>query len=113
HRQDRIAEGPEVAERRFKDISVVEAWYDYHLGVELNAALSQPRELLDDVRNARVVEEDLPRFPWRGVHGDIERRQPIFENPLEIALFQVREGREIPVGEGEPVVVVANVQRLS
>ena len=37
--------------------------HDHHLAVELNAALGEPRELLDDVRHPRVVEQNLAALP--------------------------------------------------
>ena len=112
-RQHGVAERPEVGERLLEHVAVVQPGHDHHLAVELNAALGEPRELLDDVRHARVVEQHLARFPRRGVHRDVERRQPVLEDARDVALLEVRQRREVPVGEREPVVVVANVERLA
>ena len=110
--QDGVAERPEVAERLLEDLAVVEARHDHHLSVELDAALGELRELLDDVRDSRVVEQNLARFPRRRVHGDVERRQPVLEDARDVAILEVGERREVPVREREAVVVVANVERL-
>jgi hypothetical protein len=67
--------------------------------VELNAAGLEPRELLDDVRDARVVEQLLARLVRRGVHAHVQRRQAVLDDPLEVALLEVRERREVAVGE--------------
>jgi hypothetical protein len=112
HAQHRIAERPQIAKRRLEDLGVVEAGDDHHLRVELDAAGSEPRELIDDVGDARIVEQDLARFPRRGVHGDVQRRQPILEDPRDVALLHVGECGEVAVGEGEAVIVVAHVERL-
>ena len=71
------------------------------------------RELLDDVRHARVVEQNLAGLPRRGVHRDVQRRQPVLENPRDVALLDVRQRREVAVGEGQTIVVVAHVERLA
>ena len=100
-------------ERLLEHFAVVEAGHDHHLAVELDAAVGEPRELLDDVRHARVVEQNLARFPRRRVHRDVERRQPVLEDARDVALLEVGERREVAVGERQPVVVVANVERLA
>src|SRR5215207_10626444 len=81
--------------------------------MELYPARRETCELVDDVGDARIVEEDLARLPRRGVHGDVERREPVLENPRDVALLHVGERREVAVGEREPVVVVADVERLT
>ena len=111
--QHGVAERPEVGERLLEHVAVVEPGHDHHLAVELNPALGEPRQLLDDVRHARIVEQHLARFPRRRVHRDVERRQPVLEDARDVALLHVRERREVAVGERQPIVVVANVERLA
>src|SRR4051812_23536659 len=93
-------------------MSVIEARDYNHLRMELDSAFGELRELLDDVRHARIVEEHFASFPGSRVHGDVEGRQAILEDARDVALFHVRQRREVAVGERQPVVVVANVQRL-
>ena len=93
-------------------LAVVQAGDDDHLAVELDAARGEPRQLLDDVGDARVVEQDLARLPRRGVDRDVERREAVLEDPRDVALLHVGERREVAVGERQPVVVVAHVERL-
>ena len=111
HREHGVAQRPEIGERLLEHRAVVERGHDHHLGVHLDAARGEPRELLQDVRHARIVEEHLTRFPRRRVHRDVEGRQAILEDPRDVAVLEVRERREIPVGEGEAVVVIAYVER--
>jgi hypothetical protein len=46
------------------------------------------------------------------VDRDVQWRQPVLQNPLHVPRLQVGECREVPVAEGEAVVVVPDVQRL-
>src|SRR4051812_44604759 len=80
--------------------------------MELDATRGEPRQLRDDVGHARVVEQYLTSVPRRRVHGDIERRESILENPLDVPLLYVGERGEIAVREGKPVIVVAHVEVL-
>jgi hypothetical protein len=110
--QHRILERPEIAEGFLEDLGVVEARHDDHLGVELDPARGEARQLVEDVRDARIVEQNLPCFPRRGVDRDVQGRKAVLEDPRDVALLHVGERREVAVGEGEAVVVVADVQRL-
>src|SRR4029079_2423201 len=98
---------PKITERLFQHRSVVQPRNDDHLAVKANAAIGEPGELVNNVRNAWIVEQHLSRFPVCGVHGDVERREAILENSGDVLFLRVRQRREIPVGERETVVVVA------
>src|SRR5688572_11872896 len=56
-RDARVTEAPQIAERLLEHLAVVEARYDHHLAMELDAAGRQPTQLRHDVRNARIVEQ--------------------------------------------------------
>ncbi len=112
-RQARLAERPEIGERLLEHFPVVEPRDDHHLTVELDPAVDEARELLQDVRDTRVVEQRLARFPRRRVHRDVERREPVLDDAIEVPLLEVRERGEIPVGERETVVVIPDVERLA
>src|SRR2546425_11273122 len=45
------------------------------------------------------------------MHGHVQGRQPILDDALHVPGLQVRERREVAVAEGQPIVVVADVQR--
>src|SRR5204862_2548538 len=85
--QHRLLERPEITQRLFEHVGIVEAWDDDDLAVELNAPGGESRELVDDVGDARIVEEDLPRFPRGRVHRDVERRQAVLQDPRDVALL--------------------------
>lgn len=112
-REHRVAERPEVGEGLFEHLAVVEPGHDHHLRVELDPALRQARELLHDVRHARIVQQHFPSVPRRRVHRHVERRQAVLEDPRDVAFLHVGERGEIPVGEGEAVVIIAHVQRAA
>ena len=80
--------------------------------MELDAPFGEAGQLFYDVRHARIVEEDLSSLPRRRVDGDVKRREPVLENALEVALLEVRQGREVPIGERQTVVVVAHIEIL-
>ena len=81
--------------------------------MELNSAGGEAHQLGLDVGYALVVEQDLARLVIRGVNRDIERREPVFQNPLDVPLFHVRQRRKISIRKRQTIVVVANVERLS
>jgi hypothetical protein len=109
-REHRVAERPEVGKRLLEHIAIVHVGDNDHLRVEFDSTCSEALELLYDVGNARIVQEHLAHFPRRRVNRDIKGRQSVLEDPLEIALLQVRERGEVSVGEGKPVVVVTHIQ---
>ena len=84
-----VLQVPEIGERRFEYRAVVETWHNHHLTVELNSARCERRQLLHDVGHARIVEQDFARVPRRGVHRDVERRQPVLDDARDVALFHV------------------------
>ena len=43
----------------------------------------------------------------------VERRQPVFDDPLDVVRLEVGERGEVAVAEGEPVVVVPNVEHVA
>ena len=45
------------------------------------------------------------------MHRDVERRQPVLEDAGDVLVLHVRERREVAVGKGKAVVVVAHVER--
>ena len=47
-----------------------------------------------------------------GVDADVERAQPLGDDPLEVGLGEAGQGGEVPVEEAEPVVVVLEVEAL-
>src|SRR5690606_15225056 len=56
------------------------------------------------------VQQHLANIPRRGVHGHVERREPVLKDASEVPLLEIRQRREVAVREREAVVVVANVQ---
>ena len=61
---------------------------------------------------ARIRQHVPPQFQLRGVHGHVQRAQPLLLEPLPVSLRQVGQRHEVAVQEAEPVVVVLRVERL-
>ena len=57
-----------------------------------------------------VAQHARPQLGVGGVDGDEERAEALGEDALRIELGEAGEGREVPVEEREPVVVVLQVQ---
>jgi hypothetical protein len=47
------------------------------------------------------------------VHTDVQRRQPLLDNPLETAWPEIRERHIASVGERKPEIVILQEQRLA
>src|SRR5688572_12493591 len=80
--------------------------------MELDPALDEAFQLREYVRNARIVQENLAGVPRSRVNRDVQRRESVLEDALEIPLLEVRERGEVAVREREPVIVVADVEGL-
>ncbi len=46
------------------------------------------------------------------MHGDVQGRQPVLDDPLEVPRLQIRQSREVSVAERESIVVVPDVEDL-
>ena len=62
---------------------------------------------------ATIAEHRRAQFWVSRMNGDMKRRDSLSNNPLEVHLGEPSQGREVPVEERQPVVVVLQVQRLS
>ena len=47
------------------------------------------------------------------MHRDVERRQPVLDDALDVPGLEIREGCEVAVAEREPVVVVPDVEDVA
>src|SRR5882672_6335829 len=71
-RKDSVAHVPQIAQRFLQHSLVVQSWNDHHLAVKLYSAGGETRELRLDVRDALVVEQNLPGLVVRGVNRDVQ-----------------------------------------
>ena len=95
-----------VLERR----TVVDAGADDDLAMHLDAPVEQHLEPPQAGGTLGVAEHVRPQVGVRGVDGDEQRPQALSQDALRIELREPRERREIPVEEGQAVVVVLEVQ---
>ena len=68
-----LIEAPQIVQRFFEHLPIVETGDYDHLGMELNAPRGERAQLCEDVGNAGVVEKGLSRFPVRRVNRHVER----------------------------------------
>ena len=54
----------------------------------------------------------MPQHGIGRVHGDVERREPEVDDALDLAVRQIGQRDVVPVEEGQPVVVVLDVEAL-
>ena len=91
---------------------VVDTGADDHLGVDLDAIVEEDVEPPETGRPPGVPQETGPNVGVGGVDGDVERAQALGDDPLGVELGEPRQGGEVPVEEGEPVVIVLEVEAL-
>ena len=76
--------------------------------------LREPLEARQDLRRApRLAEQAMAQRGIGRVHGDVERRQPLLDDPLEVRVVEVGQRDVVAVQEREPVVVVLDVEALA
>src|SRR3989442_478220 len=111
NREDRLPQRGEVGEGAHQLCPVVCTGDQHDLGVKLDPLLRQRPELGHDLRRFGVTEQPAAHRRVGGVHGDIERRQPICDDPLQVPRLEVGQRRKVAVPERQPVIVVPDVQR--
>ena len=62
---------PQIGKGLLEHVAVVEAGDDHHLPVELDPTGGEARQLVDYVRNARIVQQNFSRLPGRRVDRDV------------------------------------------
>src|SRR5947209_6856238 len=81
--------------------------------MKANPTPGEAAKLRHDIGHSRVVQENSSRLEIRRMHGDVERAEPVLEYALDVFFLDVRERREIPVREGQAIVVVADIEIFS
>ncbi len=116
HRNDRRRrhtrmQSRQVAHGVLQVRAVVPVGDEDDLGVHGDACLGEPlhdgQELAPDVGTA---EQTVAELGIGGMHRDIEWREPLLLDPCEVVLLEVGEGNVIAVEEGEPEIVVLDVE---
>ena len=80
--------------------------------MQLQPSVEERAELIHDLTGSAVHQQALPDLGLRGVDAHVQGRQPVFDDPLRVLLLEVGQGGEIAVAEGEPVVVIADVEHV-
>ena len=116
HDGDREHAGTEriqVRERANELRAVVHAGHEHNLRMKRDAPLAEPAQLRDDFRSFRIAQQPAANHGIARVHGDIERRQAVLDDPVVIPRLQIGQRGEVAVAKRETVIVVADVERLA
>ena len=90
--------------------AIVDAGADDDLAVHLYPPVEEHLEPAQAGRSLRVAQHARPQLGIRGVDGDEEWAQPLGEDALRVELGETGQRGEVPVEEGQAVVVVLEVQ---
>ena len=113
HRGHAGMEMGELAHRALELRPVVPFRHEHDLRVHHDARLGQPlhdgQELTAD---PRLAEEPVAEGGVRGVHGDVERREPLRLDARELVLLEIGQGDVVAVEKRQAEVVVLHVEAL-
>ncbi len=111
-RQHGRAERPKIVERLAQHGAVVDAGRKHDLGVELDAVLRKLTELRDDLWRGWIAEQIAAYDGIGCVDRNVEWRQPVLDDPLDVVRLEIGQGREVAVAERQPVIIIADVQHV-
>src|SRR5512133_2882524 len=64
-------------------------------------------------RRCWIPQQVSPHHRIGRVDRYIQGGEPIFDNALDVVRLEVRESSEVPIAEGETVIIVADIQHLT
>ena len=114
HHRHRLELGKAIEDaghRVVEDRAVVHARADDDLALHDDVVIEQGAKPAEAHRAARVLQHVAADVGVGGMDADVQRRQPLGHDPFQVGLGEPGEGREVPVQERQPVVVVLEVQR--
>ncbi len=118
HRDHRAADdrGPELVqlpERLPQHFTVVHSRRHHDLRVELDPVVGEVPQLREDLRRGRIAQQITANRRVRRVHRDVQRGEPVFDDPAHVLRLEIRQRGEVAVAEGEAVVIVPDVQDVT
>src|SRR5262249_47045849 len=90
--------------------SIIEARTEHDLAVELDTLAGQPGDLLHHTVIFRISQHDGAKLRLGCMNGDVQRRQPLFDDPLHLRFVDVRERQVISKKERETIVLILDVE---
>ncbi len=96
--------------RPLEHVAVVDPGAQHDLAVHLDAVIQQRPEPAQAHPATRVLQHPRPNLGVGGVDADVQRRQALGDDALQVGLGEARQGGEVPVEEAQAVVVVLEVQ---
>ena len=100
----------DAGERVVERLAVVDPGAHDDLAAHLDAVVEERAQPAQARRASRVAQHPRAQLGIGGVDADVQRRQPLGDDPLEVGLGEPGQRREVPVQEAQPVVVVLQVQ---
>ena len=104
---EQIAHGP------VQRVAVVHAGAEHDLRVRLNSHRRQTAQLFADVGSAAVAQHSPAQLELGRVDRDVQWAEPLLLEPLPVVLAEVGQRDEVAVQEGEPIVVVLQIERAA
>ena len=83
---------------------------DHHLGVDLEAPLGEPGQLLQQQGGAGIDQQAAAQLGVGGVHRDVQRRKALFLDAAPVGRREIGEGEVRAVEKTQAVVVVLEVE---
>ena len=93
--------------------AVVDAGAHDDLAVHLDVVVEQGPQPAQARGAPPVAQQVGAHVGVGGVDADVQRRQPLGDDPLEVGLGEAGQRREVAVEERQPVVVVLQVEALA
>ena len=94
-------------------VAVVHAGAEHDLGVRLDSHRRQAAQLVADVGRAAVAQHSPAQLELGCVDRDVQRAEPLLLQALPVVFAEVGQRDEVAVQEGEPVVVVLQIERAA
>ena len=94
----------------FEHVAVVQPWADHELPMDLNTVVEQVAQPPKAHGPALVAQHFVAHERVGCMNRNVERRQILGDDPLQVGFGKAGEGREISVQERQAVIVVFEVE---
>ena len=112
HAEEPLPQGEELLQSEFQGRTVVEAGAQDDLAVEPDAALCQAVQVAQGVPGEAVAHHLAAELRVHGVHRHVNGRDAHLQNAVDLPVVDIGEGDVVAEQEGEPVVVVLEIEGL-
>ena len=100
----------DLANRAFQLLSIVEARTEHDLCMVVGPCRLQAVELLRDLLRTFAAQHLRPQFRVHALHRNVERREMVLRNTLEVGGPHIRHRDKVAIEETQAVVIVLDGQ---